>query len=100
MIKNYPVQGFATGDIVPIVLLEIEKLLEIDGLKSMLVNSVHDSVVLDVHPAEVDKVLNIIRQVNKNLKLIIESHYDIDVNVPMLLESKIGDNWLDVRDVQ
>ena len=100
MIKNYPVQGFATGDIVPIVLLEIEKLLKIDNLKSMLVNSVHDSVVLDVHPAEVDKVLNIIRQVNKNLKIIIESHYDIDVNVPMLLESKIGDNWLDVRDVQ
>ena len=100
MIKNYPVQGFATGDIVPIVLLEIEKLLKIDNLKSMLVNSVHDSVVLDVHPAEVDKVLNIIRQVNNNLKIIIESHYDIDVNVPMLLESKIGDNWLDVRDVQ
>jgi DNA polymerase I-like protein with 3'-5' exonuclease and polymerase domains len=65
----------------------------------MLVNSVHDSVVLDVHPAEVDKVLNIIRQVNKNLKIIIESYYDIDVNVPMLLESKIGDNWLDVKDV-
>jgi DNA polymerase I-like protein with 3'-5' exonuclease and polymerase domains len=60
---------------------------------------VHDSVVLDVHPAEVDKVLNIIRQVNKNLKIIIESYYDIDVNVPMLLESKIGDNWLDVKDV-
>ena len=100
MIKNYPVQGFATGDIVPIVLLEIEKLLEIDNLNSMLVNSVHDSVVLDIHPAEVDKVLNIIRQVNKNLKIIIESHYDIDVNVPMLLESKIGDNWLDVKDVQ
>ena len=74
--------------------------MRIDNLKSMLVNSVHDSVVLDVHPAEVDKVLNIIRQVNKNLKLIIESHYDIDVNVPMLLESKIGDNWLDVADVQ
>jgi len=94
------VQGFATGDIVPIVLLEIEKLLEIDGLKSMLVNSVHDSVVLDVHPAEVNKVLGIINQVNKNLKAIIEDHYDIDVNVPMLLESKIGDNWLDVKDVQ
>jgi len=74
--------------------------LEIDNLNSMLVNSVHDSVVLDIHPAEVDKVLNIIRQVNKNLKIIIESHYDIDVNVPMLLESKIGDNWLDVKDVQ
>ena len=66
----------------------------------MLVNSVHDSVVLDVHPAEDKDVLGIIKQVNENLKIIIESHYDIDVNVPMLLESKIGDNWLDVRDVQ
>ena len=65
----------------------------------MLVNSVHDSVVLDVHPAEVKDVLGIIESVNKNLKNIVESYYDIDVNVPLLLESKIGDNWLDVKDV-
>ena len=97
MIKNYPVQGFATGDIVPIVLLEIEHRL--DGYKSMLVNSVHDSVVLDVHPLEEEDVLTIIDGVNSSLKSIVESYYDIDVNVPLLLESKIGDNWLDVKDV-
>lgn len=97
MIKNYPVQGFATADIVPIVLLEIETRL--NGYKSMLVNSVHDSVVLDVHPLEEEDVLRIIEDVNKSLKSIVESYYDIDVNVPLLLESKIGDNWLDVKDV-
>ena len=99
MIKNYPVQGFATGDIVPIVLLEIEKRLDQKDLKSMLVNTVHDSVVLDVHPLEEKDVLGIIKDVNDNLKKIVEDHYDIDVNVPMLLESKIGYNWLDVKDV-
>ena len=99
MIKNYPVQGFATGDIVPIILLEMEKRLSDDKLKSVLVNTVHDSVVLDVHPLEEEAVLNIIKDVNDNLKRIIEKHYDIEVNVPMLLESKIGDNWLDVKDV-
>jgi len=97
MIKNYPVQGFATADIVPIVLLEIETRLK--GYKSMLVNSVHDSVVLDVHPLEEKDVLSIIDDVNKSLKSIVESYYDIDVNVPLLLESKIGNNWLDVKDV-
>ena len=97
MIKNYPVQGFATADIVPIVLLEIETRL--NGYKSMLVNSVHDSVVLDVHPLEEKDVLRIIDDVNKSLKSIVESYYDIDVNVPLLLESKIGYNWLDVKDV-
>ena len=70
-----------------------------DKLKSVLVNTVHDSVVLDVHPAEEGSVLGIIKDVNDNLKRIIEQHYDIEVNVPMLLESKIGDNWLDVKDV-
>ena len=99
MIKNYPVQGFATGDIVPIVLLEIEKRLEADALQSLLVNTVHDSVVLDVHPAEEKSVLAIIQEINKDLKRIVEHYYDVEVNVPMLLESKIGNNWLDVKDV-
>ena len=99
MIKNYPVQGFATGDIVPIILLEIEKHLEIDSLHSLLVNTVHDSVVLDVHPAEEDAVLGIIKDINDKLSVIIQSYYDIDVNVPMLLEAKIGNNWLDTKDI-
>ena len=99
MIKNYPVQGFATGDIVPVILLEIEKRLEIDEMQSLLVNTVHDSVVLNVHPAEETQVLGIIKEINNNLSNIIESYYDIDVNVPMLLEAKIGNNWLDTVDV-
>jgi DNA polymerase I-like protein with 3'-5' exonuclease and polymerase domains len=97
MIKNYPVQGFATGDIVPIVLLEIEKAL--DKLSSCLVNTVHDSVVIDIHPDEEQKVISIIQEINNNLKEIIESYYKIDLVVPMLLEAKIGNNWLDTKDV-
>ena len=99
MIKNYPVQGFATGDIVPIVLLEIEKRLDIDGLNSLLVNTVHDSVVIDVHPSEEKAVLGIIQEINDKLSDIIESYYDIDINVPMLLEAKMGNNWLDTVDI-
>ena len=97
MIKNYPVQGFATGDIVPIVLLEIEKAL--DKLSSCLVNTVHDSVVIDIHPDEEQTVIRIIQDINSRLKNIIESYYDIELVVPMLLEAKIGDNWLDTKDV-
>jgi DNA polymerase I-like protein with 3'-5' exonuclease and polymerase domains len=80
-------------------MLEIDKLLRKDELNSVLVNSVHDSVVLDVHPSEVKAVLNIIKYVNKNLKNIIETTYNMDMNVPLLLEAKMGDNWLDVKDV-
>jgi len=97
MIKNYPVQGFATGDIVPVVLLEMHKRLE--PLQSCLVNTVHDSTVVDVHPHEKNKVIEIISQMNKDLDKIIEEAYDVKMNVPMLLEAKIGPNWLDTKDV-
>jgi DNA polymerase I-like protein with 3'-5' exonuclease and polymerase domains len=96
-IKNYPVQSFATADIVPIVLIHMENLLS--TYKSCIVNSVHDSVVIDIHPEEVKQVLYLITQLNGNLKDIIENQFNIEFNVPLLLEAKIGDNWLDTIDV-
>ena len=97
MIKNYPVQGFATGDIVPVVLLEFEKMLK--PLQSCLVNTVHDSMVIDVHPDEVKKVLTIVDIINRNLNCVIKDAYDVEMNVPLLLEAKIGNNWLDTVDI-
>jgi len=96
-IKNYPVQGFATGDIVPLALLHIDKLLQ--GKKSCIVNTVHDSIVIDVHPDEEVQVINIIDQTNKALPELINTRWGINFNVPLLLESKIGSNWLDTKDV-
>ena len=97
MIKNYPVQGFATGDVVPVVLIELEQRL--NHLQSCLVNTVHDSTVVDVHPEEKDEVLQIIDDMNEGLNDLIEKAYGVVMNVPLLLESKIGPNWLDVDDV-
>ena len=97
MIKNYPVQGFATGDIVPVVLLEMDERLK--PLKSCLVNTVHDSTVIDVHPEEREHVIKIIQDMNRDLDQIIEEAYGVKMNVAMLLEAKIGPNWLDTKDV-
>jgi len=95
-IKNYPVQSFATADIVPLAMLHIEDLLK--GLQSCIVNTVHDSIVIDVHPSEEKKVLNVIEEINKSLRDIVSNQWSIDFNVPLLLESKIGPNWLDTKD--
>jgi DNA polymerase-1 len=97
MIKNYPVQGFATGDVVPAVLCELERRLE--PLQSCLVNTVHDSTVVDVHPDEKDQVIGIINDMNTGLNALIEKEFGIVMNVPLLLEAKIGPNWLDTKDV-
>jgi len=96
-IKNYPVQSFATADIVPVALLHIDKLL--DGMQSCVVNSVHDSIVIDVHPDEERSVINIIKQTNDDLPNLILMRWGVQFNVPLLLEAKIGYNWLDTKDV-
>ena len=97
MIKNYPVQGFATGDVVPVVLNELHRMLQ--PLQSVLVNTVHDSMVIDVHPDEKERVLHIIDSLNQNINTLVEDTYGIKLNVELLLEAKIGPNWLDTKDV-
>ena len=96
-IKNYPVQSFATADIVPLILIQIEN--ELSMMKSCIVNSVHDSIVIDVHPDEIQKVIHVIKIVNSSMIRLIENQFNITFNVPLLLEAKIGDNWLDTKDV-
>ena len=96
-IKNYPVQGFATGDVVPVVLMELEERLK--PLQSCLVNTVHDSAVIDIHPEEKEYVIAMIHTMNEDLNSLIAEAYDVEMNVPLLLEAKIGPNWLDTVDV-
>tara|TARA_R110000824_G_scaffold316313_3_gene503524 strand:+ start:1646 stop:3664 length:2019 start_codon:yes stop_codon:yes gene_type:complete len=96
-IKNYPVQSFATADIVPLILMDIDRRL--DNLESCVVNTVHDSIVIDVHPDEIDSVMKIIKDTNADMTETINKHFKIDLNVPLLLEAKIGNNWLDMKDV-
>jgi len=96
-IKNYPVQSFATADIVPLILINIEN--ELVNLKSCIVNSVHDSIVIDIHPEEIQKVIHVIKIVNSKMINLINSEFALEFNVPLLLEAKIGNNWLDTKDV-
>ena len=96
-IKNYPVQSFATADIVPIALLHIDSLLS--DMKSCIVNTVHDSIVVDVHPDEEQAVIDVINKTNEELPNLITGRWGVVFNVPLLLEAKIGPNWLDTKDV-
>ena len=79
------------------MLLEIDKRLK--DMHSCIVNSVHDSAVIDIHPDEQKEVIDVIEDVNNSLNDIIDNYYGIKMNVPLLLEAKIGPNWLDTKDV-
>jgi len=68
-------------------------------MQSCVVNSVHDSIVIDVHPNEEQQVIALINKTNDELPNLITLRWGIVFNVPLLLESKIGENWLDTKDV-
>jgi DNA polymerase I-like protein with 3'-5' exonuclease and polymerase domains len=68
-------------------------------MESCLVNTVHDSMVVDVHPDEENQVIQMVNDMNNDLNKLIKEAYDVEMNVPLLLEAKIGSNWLDTVDV-
>jgi DNA polymerase I-like protein with 3'-5' exonuclease and polymerase domains len=98
-IKNYPVQGFATADIVPLACINIYNLMKDKKVKSLLVNTVHDSIVADVYPGEEDVMSDIFNQGTADVIPALKKYYNIDFNVPLDTELKIGNNWLDMKEV-
>jgi len=55
--------------------------------------------VVDVHPSEERQVIDIIKKTNDDLPGLITMRWGIVFNVPLELEAKIGENWLDTKDV-
>ena len=94
-VRNYPVQGFATGDIVPVACIDIYNSMK--NMRTRLINTVHDSIIIDVHPKEVDSVLNKLKNACDGITQSINKRYDIDFNVPLDYEIKKGHNWLDLK---
>jgi len=99
-IKNYPVQGFATADIVPLACINIYKLMQEQKVKSLLVNTVHDSIVADVYPGEEDVMSKIFKQGTADVIPSLKKYYKINFNVPLDTETKIGTNWLQMEDIK
>jgi DNA polymerase I-like protein with 3'-5' exonuclease and polymerase domains len=96
-IKNYPVQGFATADIVPLACINIQELLEEHKTKSLLINTVHDSIVADVFPGEERVVASCLNNGCLGVIQRMKDMYGIDFNVPLDVELKVGSNWLDTK---
>jgi len=61
-IINYPVQGSAFHCLLW-CFIQVDKWLHANGLRTRLIGQIHDSMILDVHPAELEKVSRRIYQI-------------------------------------
>lgn len=99
-IVNYPVQGFATADVVPAILVNLFRAMKEEGVKSLIVNTVHDSVVVDVYPGEEKIMAKLMYDTFNGIVDNMKVRWDIDFNVPLDVEIKMGDNWLNTHVVK
>ena len=96
-ICNYPVQGFATAEIIPIGMVYFWHYLRAsDDLQMFIVNTVHDSIIAEIPPEEqhafhVLSRLCLIDEVYTYLHKV----YNIDLVVPLGAGVMIGKNWAD-----
>ena len=98
-LKNYPVQGLATGDIVPMMLgILFRKFQGDDNVK--LVNTVHDSIMFDVHK---DVLTETLKEVNTTLSLTHEYYlktFKIPLSLKLTASASVGANWFTTEKVK
>ncbi len=88
-------QGFATGDICPVALINIWHRLRTLNCQSKLILTVHDDITIDVHPDEKAVVINVVKRIFKEMNMHVESWFDIRTEIPIDGDFSIGNNWLD-----
>jgi DNA polymerase-1 len=98
-ICNYPVQGFATADLLPMSLILLERKVREAGMKSVICNTVHDSIVMDVYPGEEKQCIDVMAECMLAIPMESKERYGVEYNMPVGIELKIGKNWLDLEEV-
>lgn len=80
-IKNYPIQGLAGGDMLPFVVTIIRKGMRKLGLKSIMILTVHDSIVFDALKSEIAQLEKLCMNVGDNLSQYIKQYWGYETKV-------------------
>jgi DNA polymerase I-like protein with 3'-5' exonuclease and polymerase domains len=98
-IKNYPVQGFAGGDILPLMCALIRRGMRNRNMKSKMILTVHDSLVFDYVDEERDELARLCYKVGNNLSSYVSSYYGFKMNVKLEVEVEVGPNYGEIKEL-
>ena len=97
-IVNYPVQSVATAEIVPLgVIILFNKLREMN-LRSVVINTVHDSVLIDTHPNELETVKLVAPGCLVDAQTEAKKRFGLSDYIPLEVEMSQGKNWMEQED--
>jgi DNA polymerase-1 len=84
---NMPIQGTA-ADMIKIAMINIHNELERRKTKTRMILQVHDELLFDIHKDEIDELVPVIKTTMENA---------MKLKVPIIVESGIGENWLEAH---
>lgn len=90
---NYIVQGTSTGDVVPLVMVHLLPKFRRLSSDILMINQVHDSIVIDCPDQYVTEVCKICIDMFRNIPKLVKKYYNYDWVVPMSGECKYGETW-------
>jgi DNA polymerase-1 len=86
MAMNAPIQG-SSADMIKVAMVRVDAALRERGLRTRLLLQVHDELLLEAPPEEVDVVTGLVRELMESaMPLVVPSRVDI----------KVGDDWSQV----
>jgi len=101
-IKNYPIQGFATGDLMALYRARVYRrwTQDHDRDKWLPINTVHDSVMFDCLNLETALATkSVLEHLASNLQDEVEDLWGIVCPVPFKVETKAGPDWASTRKI-
>jgi DNA polymerase I-like protein with 3'-5' exonuclease and polymerase domains len=103
--KNYPVQSFATGDLVPLFLGKLYRVLlsrvqqaMMKG-KCLMINTVHDSVLFDCHKDALPYLKIVLKNISDDLNTYIKKEFNIEMKLKLKTSVSYGRSWFDQKDI-
>ena len=84
---NSPIQGSA-ADLIKIAMIRIRDRLDAEGHDARMLLQVHDELVFETPPAELDAVIALVRQ---------EMEHAAELAVPLVVDVGVGANWLETK---
>ena len=84
---NAPIQG-TSADIIKIAMVEVDREMQAQGLKSRMVLQVHDELVFDAVQEEIGTLERMVVEKMQNV---------IELSIPLTVECNYGKNWLEAH---
>lgn len=97
-IKNYIIQGYA-ADIMSVARVSFSNRFKKEGIDGLQVNTVHDSIVVDVADHEVERVARMFHSVFDDLPKNFERVFKVPFNLPLRCEVSVGKNMKELEEI-